>query len=65
MACTPTPSYFVWEMGLWATWSRSGGGEATILGARGSWLLMVAEGPKESWIPSSPVRMQAQSGRRA
>jgi hypothetical protein len=65
MACTPTPSHFVWEMGRWATCSKSGRGEAATLGARGSGPLMAADGPEESRIPSNPVRRHARSGRHA
>ena len=62
MVCTPMPSHFIWEMGHWAMWSRSIGGEAMALGAHESEPLMVAGGTKGSWIPSSPVRRHARSG---
>jgi hypothetical protein len=52
-----------WDVG--ATWSRSVRGGATALGACGSMPLMIAGGPKESRIPSSPVRRRARSGWRA
>jgi hypothetical protein len=65
MACTPASSQFIWEMGHRATWSRFGGGGAVALGVHGSRPLMVADGPEESRIPSSPTRRHARSGRRA
>jgi hypothetical protein len=65
MACTPMPSHFFWEMGRRATWCRSSGGGATVLGVPGSAPLMAASGPEGSWIPSSHIRMRARSGRHA
>ena len=61
----PRRSTSFWRWDVRATWSRSGRGDTTALGARGSRPSMIAGGPKGSRIPSSPTRRHARSGRRA